>query len=336
MESDYNQDLPSDILDKLRNLELELEDGDITLKGFEKKKASLLASNPTTPTSPIQKTDAEILEELGPEPSAADVVDFLDFLPSPTHSPSRDVTANIGATFMEENHRHLQQQQHSLPPPPPLPQQQQMQHQMYSQQVRPIQNQYRPYNQSRPMMNNSPYYQGQPLPNNSSNNRPPYNMVPRPLPQQPQRPMNVPPGQNPYYVNQRPSPSIPPLNYRPSTNTGYQQQRPIIYNSNQNIPPPLQTSPRPMYRPQPRPNTVNPNYQSYRPQPQQQVYAQPTNPMRNSEMQYGNYSYNSSNGVNRSLSTSTGTNMTGNNADQRQFHSMSMYSTRNDSMEWNQ
>ncbi|KAI8094742.1 hypothetical protein BDF21DRAFT_409365 [Thamnidium elegans] len=315
MESDYNQDLPLEILDKLRNLELELEDGDITLKGFEKKKASLLASNPTTPTSPIQKTDAEILEELGPEPSAADVVDFLDFLPSPTHSPpTRNATANIGATFMEENHRQLQQQpQHQQPQPQlqqPQLQQQQMQHQPYPQQVRPIQTQYRPYNQSRPIMNNPSYYQGSPLPNNTSNNRPPYNMVPRPQPQQPQpqqRPMNIPP---------------------------------VIYNTNQNIP--QQTSPRPMYRPQPRPNTnPNPNYQPYRPQQQQQqqqqqVYSQPNNSMRNSELQYGNYPYNNSNGVNRSLSTNTGTNMAGNHTDQRQYHSMSMYSTRSDSMEWNQ
>ncbi|KAI7895788.1 uncharacterized protein EV154DRAFT_494906 [Mucor mucedo] len=336
MESDYNQDLPHELLEKLRNLELELEDGDITLKGFEKKKASLLAaSNPTTPTSPHQKTDAEILEELGPEPSAADVVDFLDFLPSPTHSPVlRSATLDIGNTFMETSHHPVQPS--SLPPPPvPLQQQQQQQQQqMYAHQQqsypRPVQPQYRPYNTGRPMMNNGyyPVVGGSPLPNN----RPPYPM--RPIQQQQQQQQRPPPGSNPYYSNGRPPPSS--QNYRP-INTNY-QQRPIIYNANPNIPPQQQqqTSPRPMYRPQPRPN--NANYQNYRPQPQQQhqqqqQYAQPqyipsstANSVRNSELQYGNYAYN--NTVNRSPSGNTGSHPT-----ERQYQTMSMYSARSDSTE---
>ena len=334
MESNSNQDLPAEILDKLRNLELELEDGDITLKGFEKKKANLLAdiTSTSTPSSPRIKTDAEILEELGPEPSAADVVDFLDFLPSPTHSPpSRGATADIGANFMEENHRQLKQQ-------PQQPYQTQPQQQQYQQQMRPIQSQpsqYRPYQQQgRPVMNNQPYFQGSPLPNNNGN-RPPY-MVARP--QQPQQRI---PGANPYYANQRPLPpvnAIPPQNlYRPTNNFQQpiqQQQRPIMYNNNSNIP--QQTSPRPMYRPQPQPRpSVNMNYQNYRPQPQQQ-FVQPSNSIRNPDMQYGNYPSNNMNGVNRSLSTNTGINMTGKPTDQRQYQTMSMYTTRNDSMEWNQ
>lgn len=300
MESDYNQDLPFELLEKLRNLELELEDGDITLKGFEKKKASLLAVT----TTPHQKTDAEILEELGPEPSAADVVDFLDFLPSPTHSPtSRSATLDIGNTFMDY---------HPVQPLPqqPLPQQQQQHHQQQQIYAQP-RPQYRPYNQGRPMANPS-YYGGSPLPNN----RPPYN---RPIQQQ-QRP----PGPNPYYANQRPSPSIPSQNYRPINNN---YQRPIIYNNNI----PQQTSPRPMYRPQPRPN--NTNYQNYRPQQQQQQpypqtqYVPPSNSLRSSDVQYGNYAYNN-NSANRALSANTGT-----HPNERQYQTMSVYSARSDSTE---
>ncbi|KAI7904337.1 uncharacterized protein BX663DRAFT_504706, partial [Cokeromyces recurvatus] len=58
MASDHNQELPPEILEKLRNLELELEDGDITLKGFEKKKASLLAD---FSSSIQQKSEAELI-----------------------------------------------------------------------------------------------------------------------------------------------------------------------------------------------------------------------------------------------------------------------------------
>ncbi|KAI9252634.1 hypothetical protein BY458DRAFT_522932 [Sporodiniella umbellata] len=100
-------DLPDDIVNKLRQLDLELEDGDITQKGYDKKKANLLAS---------VVTQDEEYEDFGPEPSAADVDDFLDFLPSPTHSP-RD---SEGAALMENN--HMKFQQHQLPPPPLPPQ----------------------------------------------------------------------------------------------------------------------------------------------------------------------------------------------------------------------
>lgn len=358
MESDYNQDLPDDILEKLRNLELELEDGDITLKGFEKKKASLLAdiSNPGSPVSPTnQKSEAELLAELGPEPSAADVVDFLDFLPSPTHSPTRTVEA---VNHMEENHRQMQQQQQvqhqsyqTLPPqqqyqPSPQLQQQQQQQQQYispqQQQMRPMQPQYRPYPPGGVGRGNNagPYYgnsnMGSPLPNNR-----PY-MVRNNYPQQQQPPQSQmgrpmgPPGSNPYY-GQRPPSSIPPQNvmYRP-------QQQP--YASNQPRPQ-ITTSPRPMYRPQPRPNggyrPQQPQYMQSNGQPPLQQQQQPP---QQSQQQHGNY-YNSGSGgsgvgVNRSLSANTGTNsMNSNNMgkhyDQQQRQYLSMHSTRSDSMEWN-
>ncbi|CEP14979.1 hypothetical protein [Parasitella parasitica] len=290
MESDYTQDLPDDILEKLRNLELELEDGDITLKGFEKKKASLLAdvSNPSSPISPTnQKSDAEILAELGPEPSAADIVDFLDFLPSPTHSPTRTAEA---VSHMEENHRQIQQQQQPQQQQPQQPQQQYYQHQQYQQlqpqprpwpqqqqyqpsagqqfinpqqqqqQMRPMQHQFRPGGGLGRGNNAGPYYSntnmGSPLPTNR-----PF-MVPNNYPQQ--QPLHQPsmmrPGPNTYY-GQRPTPI-------PSQNINYGN---------------VATSPRPMYRPQsqsqpqPRPNGVYRPQQTYNglplpPQSQQQQH----------------------------------------------------------------
>ncbi|GAN06027.1 hypothetical protein MAM1_0109c05503 [Mucor ambiguus] len=354
MESDYNQGLPDDILEKLRNLELELEDGDITLKGFEKKKASLLAdiSNPSSPVSPTnQKSEAELLAELGPEPSAADVVDFLDFLPSPTHSPTRTVEA---VNHMEENHRQMQQQaQPQIYPAVPSQQQQQyqpspqlqQQQQQYispqqQQQMRPMQPQYRPYPPGGVGRGNNtgPYYgntnMGSPLPNNR-----PYmvrNNYPQQQPPQSQmgRPMG-PPGSNPYY-GQRPPSSIPPQNamYRP-------QQQP--YNSNQPRPQ-ITTSPRPMYRPQPRPNG------GYRPQQPQYMQSNGQPPLQQQQpppqqsQQHGNYYSSGTPGgngsgvsINRSLSgtSSMGNNNMAKQYDQQQRQYLSMHSTRNDSMEWN-
>ncbi|KAF1798829.1 hypothetical protein V8B55DRAFT_1522048 [Mucor lusitanicus] len=355
MESDSNQDLPDDILEKLRNLELELEDGDITLKGFEKKKASLLAdiSNPSSPVSPTnQKSEAELLAELGPEPSAADVVDFLDFLPSPTHSPTRTVEA---VNHMEENHRQMQQQQQGQPQPyPTFPPQQQPQYQpspqlqqqqqyvsAQQQQMRPMQPQYRPFPPGgigRGGNNAGPYYGNSPLPNNR-----PYmvrnNYAQQPPPPQSQmgRPMG-PPGSNPYY-GQRPPSSILPQNvmYRP-------QQQP--YNSNQPRPQ-ITTSPRPMYRPQPRPNG------GYRPQQPQYMQSNGQPPplqqqqQQQQSQQHGNYYSSGTPGgggsgvsINRSLSANTGANSVSNNNmgkqyDQQQRQYLSMHSTRNDSMEWN-
>ncbi|KAF7730847.1 hypothetical protein EC973_001365 [Apophysomyces ossiformis] len=101
--------LPHDVLEKLRVLDLELAEGDITEKGYEKKKGLLLkpyaimaSVNSTDDVSDAHTVAEEISDEApcihandpesnvddpGPEPSAADVVDFLDFLPSPSHSP---------------------------------------------------------------------------------------------------------------------------------------------------------------------------------------------------------------------------------------------------------
>jgi hypothetical protein len=103
MSSCYN-DLPSEILQKVLNLELELNDGDITPKGFNKKKNQLLETHyarntipeyqhlPAIETNMTQKPDSI-------EPSAADVKDFLDFLPSPTHSPK-------DTSYMEHANQH--------------------------------------------------------------------------------------------------------------------------------------------------------------------------------------------------------------------------------------
>lgn len=119
------RDLPAEVLEKLRALELELEEGDITKKGYEKKKANLLQeyastddstngavtprgdTNNSWQASETPNESATTPIDLEPEPSAADVVDFLDYLPSPTHSPTR---SGRGAELMEENSQRLQQQ----------------------------------------------------------------------------------------------------------------------------------------------------------------------------------------------------------------------------------
>ncbi|KAI8992619.1 hypothetical protein BDB01DRAFT_841792 [Pilobolus umbonatus] len=321
MESDYHQELPADILEKLRHLELEYEDGDITLKGFEKKKASILAElspHTTTPNSPSQD-EAALLDEYGPEPSAADVVDFLDYLPSPTHSPVR----SEGAALMEQNHLQLQQpyQQpeiHQLPPEPSFPAE------YYPPSSSPqsrasVIPQYRPY--GRPV-NNPGYYNntnnnnnsntiGSPLPTNrpymvSRNVYPPpgSNMI------QPQHTMvqgnMLPPGNHPYMYNQRSSQPI----YRPANNTQY-QQRPMMYNNTQR---PLHpsVSPRPMYAPINRPAPGN-----YINRP----------PMHSSQPMYGGR-----------MDREYGPTMTGKRQDypdQRQYSTMSMYSPRSDN-DWDQ
>lgn len=110
-------DLPWDVAEKLQILDLELNEGDITQKGYDKKRAQLLEpyqsliqenSQLNNKASHNEETEPEItdnLEDLGPEPSAADVTDFLDFLPSPTHSPVDH--QNKGAALMEQNHKNI-------------------------------------------------------------------------------------------------------------------------------------------------------------------------------------------------------------------------------------
>lgn len=96
-------DLPWDVAEQLQILDLELCEGDITQKGYEKKKSQLLAPyqdlidqfNKPNEEPPLEEEEVD----LGPEPSAADVTDFLDFLPSPTHSP----VETEGAKLMEQN-----------------------------------------------------------------------------------------------------------------------------------------------------------------------------------------------------------------------------------------
>jgi hypothetical protein len=244
MESDPNLDLPPEIVEQLKNLELELQDGDITLKGFEKKKASLLADMSPRSTVVVQPSDAEILAELGPEPSAADVVDFLDFLPSPTHSPTRTVEA---VQLMEQNHRQIQQQPqpqlqpatqlqyNNTPnptlyynPPPPTPNHQKMYYSAPNPAYRPGPNTYYPDNT--------------PVPNNNRTYAPPRPAYPqnqvRPIPSgyYGRPPTTNPPQHMMYRPLQRPPP--PPVTVQPLT-----------------------TSPRPMYRPPPSTNSNN-----YRPQ----------------------------------------------------------------------
>lgn len=117
-------DLPLDVAYELQRLEHELQEGDITQKGYDKKKANILAPykdtiGPKMSYTKIQQDpDMEAsVEDLGPEPSAADVQDFLDFLPSPTNSP----VDRKGATLMEENHKHMIKggpSNNNLPPPP--------------------------------------------------------------------------------------------------------------------------------------------------------------------------------------------------------------------------
>lgn len=130
-------DLPWDVADKLQCLDFELREGDITEKGYEKKRAQLLEPykelieqktreanerllQRSVPQPNEQDTTFEAAVDLGPEPSAADVTDFLDFLPSPTHSP----VDNKGVAFMETNYQHQQANAasaSSAPPPPPPP-----------------------------------------------------------------------------------------------------------------------------------------------------------------------------------------------------------------------
>ncbi|ORE02021.1 hypothetical protein BCV72DRAFT_60588 [Rhizopus microsporus var. microsporus] len=345
MQDINTEDLPADILDKLRNLDLELADGDITQKGYDKKRANLLASisgntptTPTTPTGPQQASsmtegnnEEEILEDFGPEPSAADVVDFLDFLPSPTRSPQQSPRLSEGSTHMENNHLKLQQEyQHQQPPP----QQQQPTYPGGSPSMRPMQPtpSYRPYRPAPP--NNQPYFNnpamGTPVPNNR-----PYMMVrnnvgyqsgmipPQPQPQLPQQQQQQqrPVAPSYMYSNNR----LPPAQnvYRPTNTTVY--QRPMMYNINQRPTAPTQQPTRPLYRPVPPP--PRPQYPNYRPQQPQQQYV----PGRSPEMQYGNvrpnYVYG---GPNRSP-TSTSS-MTG----RYEYDQQHIYSTRNDSLEWNQ
>ncbi|CAM0138930.1 unnamed protein product [Umbelopsis sp. WA50703] len=109
--------LPQYILEKLKSLQLELEDGDITQKGYDKKRQQILTPYTELLNRPAESTRSDtqsvhnaddgseafvhnqaelererqlVEQELGPEPSAADVDDFLDFLPSPTHTPAMD------------------------------------------------------------------------------------------------------------------------------------------------------------------------------------------------------------------------------------------------------
>lgn len=130
-------DLPLDVAYELERLEFELQEGDITQKGYDKKKASILAPyqellSSKTRLGQVQQEPS--LDDLGPEPSAADVQDFLDFLPSPTNSPVN----RKGTKFMEENHKDMKKgssainslsptlppRPHFQPrPPPPLPSQ---------------------------------------------------------------------------------------------------------------------------------------------------------------------------------------------------------------------
>lgn len=122
-------DLPLDVAYELERLEHELEEGDITQKGYDKKKSQILAPYQDL-LAPKTKTTATTIAagsplissetiDMGPEPSAADVVDFLDFLPSPTHSPSD----KKGSQLMEQHIEHARSP--SLPPRPTPPQQQQ-------------------------------------------------------------------------------------------------------------------------------------------------------------------------------------------------------------------
>lgn len=104
-------DLPLDVAYELERLEHELEEGDITQKGYDKKKSNILAPYQLSEKAAPEKVAPEI--DLGPEPSAADVVDFLDFLPSPTHSP----VDKKGSQLMEQ---HINSPSTGRPPPLPF------------------------------------------------------------------------------------------------------------------------------------------------------------------------------------------------------------------------
>lgn len=268
------RDLPPEVLEQLHSLDLELEEGDITKKGYEKKRAQLLqpytideAVDDNTPdtsnaTSAVNDHDESIAEEtrqaetmpfdLDGEPSAADVTDFLDYLPSPTHSPTRP---EVGAALMEENHQQLVQQQQqttgmeggatmlstqspSSHSPPPRPagypwQQQQQQAYGYGQYYAPAASVGSPrpgYQYDPRMMSRPPYQQQQP--------RPMYGHYPgqqRPPPFARPAPPPPPPSNSPY----TPRPMYNPAPPRPMP------QQPV----------------RPMYRPvppQPRPMATYP------------------------------------------------------------------------------
>ncbi|CAO3594717.1 unnamed protein product [Absidia cylindrospora] len=107
-------DLPAELVKKLEGLQLELEDGDITQKGYDKKRTTLLEQY----TQQKKEEEEALLASLGPEPSAADVIDFLDYLPSPTHSPPRP---SSGEDYMEQNYHDQQRSSSSTFAPVPTP-----------------------------------------------------------------------------------------------------------------------------------------------------------------------------------------------------------------------
>ncbi|ORX53052.1 hypothetical protein DM01DRAFT_1336238 [Hesseltinella vesiculosa] len=231
-----DQDFPAELLQKLDALKLELEDGDITEKGYEKKRANLLDRH----TQDKRQQEQDALAELGPEPSAADVIDFLDYLPSPTHSPPKPQT---GAQLMEQHHassssssssssstiaprtssiqastpapqhHYPQQQQHYQQASPQLQhQQQQQQQQAYYQQqgysAADYPGQYYPtMNSPRP---NRPAYAARPLP--QANYSPQYYARPYQQPHPQQRPMQY----HPQQQQQQPYSSSRPM-YRTAT-----------------------------------------------------------------------------------------------------------------------
>ncbi|KAL1932959.1 hypothetical protein VTP01DRAFT_8637 [Rhizomucor pusillus] len=290
MASESDQDLPRELLDKLRNLELELEDGDITQKGFEKKKASLLQQyQQDDPDASKQGTNAKEEEsesgqqhDFGPEPSAADVVDFLDYLPSPTHSPPKP---QAGAALMEQNHNNNrplsnqgQTQVHS--PQGQIHAQQHNSHYPATQSSPAPQMQYQGYPQQHQHPQIQQQWQQQPYPPNIPCSRPDpqyYSAASAsPRPSRPYDPRAAPPRQ-PYQAGPgqlHPSPSVrqqypygypaqhqpPPPHqssmYRsgaaPPPPQGHVQYRPVYTTTSSPRPAPvaqhLQQSPRPVYR----------------------------------------------------------------------------------------
>lgn len=244
-------DLPLDVAYKLQCLEFELQEGDITQKGYEKKKNSILApyqalleeKNSFRPSQPVvqKELEEESVEtpiDFGPEPSAADVVDFLDFLPSPSHSP----VDTKGATLMEENHNqqtpkiqptvsspssiHTNIRQPSLPPLPPRSRQVQ-------QQFRPPPSNFMPENYIRPSVQQQQQQQNW----NQSNTRP---FDPR---------MGL---SRPIYGNGYPMRS--PMGFRPSPPPPPSSVSPSIYNR----PPP-----QPFNAFRPPPSSINAPIPSY-------------------------------------------------------------------------
>jgi hypothetical protein len=259
-------DLPWDVADKLQCLDFELREGDITEKGYEKKRAQLLepykelieqktreanerllqrSASVPQPTANShndeQDTMSETALDLGPEPSAADVTDFLDFLPSPTHSP----VDNNGAALMEVNHQNIVQQQQQpiiqgtisspLPVPPPRS--------MTTGYIRPSMMQQQ---SPRPFMPDNGYRP--PLPQNY-NMRPSFD--PRMGPPRPMYTTNVYPGRPPLNGFRPPPSSIPP-----SSNT--QMYRPQQQNVYGYRPPPPQAASVKSGPPTPTMNAVPP------------------------------------------------------------------------------